>query len=294
MKPGKFHKTKKLRSKRKTASFNTFEEKEAFVKKITSNKAMQKSELQAPAMKKQKFPEKTKDSSLTHKIIKNKFSSDGKFKSIKKPTNECIPRIKGLTDYRLPLLKLGGAISITYLSLFSLEVIFSSKEYTLVKQSAPGFRPGWLQDEVIAAYLYNLRQKHLNMEFIYPSEALALNKFKKLRNLLAQVDSNNIEYICIPYNDSGMHWILAVLCVKAATVLILDPMVNEYQPFNKAHQGAVYVASEILNHRFQKQVEKVESIKHTLQKDTNSCGVYCCFYASQVLSSKCKVRRCSS
>ena len=87
-----------------------------------------------------------------------------------------------------------------------------------------------------------------------------------------------------------MHWILAVLCVKAATVLILDPMVNEYQPFNKAHQGAVYVASEILNHRFQKQVEKVESIKHTLQKDTNSCGVYWCFYASQVLSSKCKVR----
>ena len=126
MKPGKFHKTKKLRSKRKTASFNTFEEKEAFVKKITSNKAMQKSELQAPAMKKQKFPEN--DSSLTRKIIKNFFFSDGKFKSIKKPTNECIPRIKGLTDYRLPLLKLGGAISITYLSLFSLEVILSSKE----------------------------------------------------------------------------------------------------------------------------------------------------------------------
>ena len=270
LKPGKFHKTKTLRSKRKTASFNTFEEKEAFVKKITSNKAMQKPELQAPAMKKQKFPEN--DSSLARKIIKKNFSSDGKFKSIKKPTNECIPRIEGLTDYRLPLLKLGGAISITYLSLFSLEVIFSPKEYILVKQSAPGFRPGWLQDEVIAAYLYNLRQKHLNMEFIYPSEALALNKFKKLRNLLAQVDSNKIEYICIPYNDSGMHWILAVPCVKVTTILVLDPMVNEYQPFNKAHQGAVYVASEILNHRFQKQVEKVESIKHTLQKDTNSRG----------------------
>ena len=30
LKPEKFYKTKKLRSKRKTASFNTFEEKEAF------------------------------------------------------------------------------------------------------------------------------------------------------------------------------------------------------------------------------------------------------------------------
>ena len=36
MKPRKIHKTKKLQSKRKAASFNTFEEKEVFVK-ITSN-----------------------------------------------------------------------------------------------------------------------------------------------------------------------------------------------------------------------------------------------------------------
>ena len=83
----------------------------------------------------------------------------------------------------------------TYFSLFSLEIILSSKEYTLVKQSAPGFRPMWLQDEVIAAYMYSLRQKHLNMELINLSETLTSNKFKKLRNLLAQVDSNQIEYI---------------------------------------------------------------------------------------------------
>ena len=76
------------------------------------------------------------------------------------------PRIKKLLDYCLPLLKLGGTISMTYLLLFSLEVIFSSKDYILVKQSAPGFTTGWLQDEVIAAYLYNLRQKYFNMEFM--------------------------------------------------------------------------------------------------------------------------------
>ena len=139
MKPGKFHKTKKLRSKRKTASFNTFEEKEAFVKKLHQIRQCKSLSLQAPAMKKQKFPDN--DSSLTRKIIKIFFSSDGKFKSIKKPTNEYIPRINGLTDCRLSLLKL-GAISITYLSLFSLEVIFSSKEYTLVKQSAPDLDQG--------------------------------------------------------------------------------------------------------------------------------------------------------
>ena len=45
-----------------------------------------------------------------------------------------------------------------------------------------------------------------------------------------------------------MHWILAMLCVKTAAVLVLDPRVNEYQPFNKAQKGAMYAASEILNH----------------------------------------------
>ena len=34
LKSGKFHKAKNLRSKRKTALFNTFEEKEAFVKTL--------------------------------------------------------------------------------------------------------------------------------------------------------------------------------------------------------------------------------------------------------------------
>ena len=50
------------------------------------------------------------------------------------------------------------------------------------------------------------------------------------------------EYIYIPYIDSGMHWILAVLCVNTAAVLVLDPIVNKYQPINKARQRTVYAA----------------------------------------------------
>ena len=53
---------------------------------------MPKFESQAPAMKKQKSVEDI--SLLARKIIKKKFTSDGKLKSLKKPTNECIPRIK--------------------------------------------------------------------------------------------------------------------------------------------------------------------------------------------------------
>ena len=36
-----------------------------------------------------------------------------------------------------------------------------------------------------------------------------------------------------------------LFCVKTVTVLILDPMVNDYQPFNKAHQGAMYEPIEL-------------------------------------------------
>ena len=58
MKPRKFHKTKKLHSKRKEASSDAFEEMRHF----KTLHPMQELELQAPAMEKQEFPEN--DSSL--------------------------------------------------------------------------------------------------------------------------------------------------------------------------------------------------------------------------------------
>ena len=70
-----------------------------------------------------------------------------------------------------------GCIDITYLSILSLEVIFTSNEYEKIRKINKGFRPGWLQDEVIAAYFYGLRQRYKNLEFIDPSEALAAGMF---------------------------------------------------------------------------------------------------------------------
>ena len=80
--------------------------------------------------------------------------------------------------------------------------------------------------------------------------------------------------------------ILAVVDVRASAVIILDPISINYQPSNKSHKEAVFIASEILNKRFSKEVIKVKTIRHSLQHNTNSCGVYCCFYASQLLQGK--------
>ena len=84
--------------------------------------------------------------------------------------------LKDLKDYKVSLIKF-GSIDITYLSILSLEVIFTSNEYENVRKIDKGVRPGWLQDKVIAAYFYCLRQCHKNLEFTDASEALAAGMF---------------------------------------------------------------------------------------------------------------------
>ena len=101
--------------------------------------------------------------------------------------------------------------------------------------------------------------------------------FGSIRSLLSDMNSGDIDYVYLPYNNSGTHWILAVVDVRASAVIILDPISINYQPPNKSHKEAVFIASEILNKSFSKEVIEVKTIRHLLQQDTNSCGVYCCF-----------------
>ena len=110
--------------------------------------------------------------------------------------------------------------------------------------------------------------------------------FGSIRSLLSDMNSGDIDYVYLPYNNSGTHWILAVVDVRASAVIILDPISINYQPSNKSRKEAVFIASEILNKRFSKEVIEVKTIRHSLQQDTNSCGVYCCFYATQILQGK--------
>ena len=110
--------------------------------------------------------------------------------------------------------------------------------------------------------------------------------FGSIRSLLSDMNSGDIDYVYLPYNNSDTHWILAVVDVRASAVIILDPISLNYQPSNKSHEEAVFIASEILNKRFSKEVIEVKTIRHSLQQDTNSCGVYCCFSATQILQGK--------
>ena len=79
------------------------------------------------------------------------------------------------------------------------------------------------------------------MEFIDPSEDLAAGMFGSIRRLLSDMNLGDIDYVCLPYNT------VTVVDVRASAVIILDPISINYQPSNKSHKEAVFIASEILN-----------------------------------------------
>ena len=114
------------------------------------------------------------DKSTKKLVLKKRCVPETNF--ISKESEGYIPRIKDLKDYKVLLIKF-GYIDITYLSILSLEVIFTSNEYEKIIKIDKGFRPGWWQYEVMAAYFYCLGQRYKNLEFIDSSEALAAGMF---------------------------------------------------------------------------------------------------------------------
>ena len=110
---------------------------------------MKKPELQSSPCKKQKLSTVCfqSDKSTKKQVLKKHCVLE--MNLISKECEGYIPRIKDLKDYKIPLIKF-GCIDITYLSILSLEVIFTSNEYENIRKIDKGFRPGWLEDEVIA------------------------------------------------------------------------------------------------------------------------------------------------
>ena len=163
IKPGKFHRTKKAQNKRTVIplSITLFKIKEEFIKRITAKEPMKKPELQPSPCKKQKLSKVCfqSDKSTKKQILKKRCVLETNF--ISKESEGYISRIRDLKDYKVSLIKC-GCINITYLSILSLEVIFTSNEHENIRKINKGFKPGWLQGEVIAAYFYCLRQRYKN------------------------------------------------------------------------------------------------------------------------------------
>ena len=79
------------------------------------------------------------DKSTKKQVLKKRCVPETNF--ISKESEGYIPRVKELKNYKVSLIKF-GCIDITYLSILSLEVIFTSNEYKNIRKFDKGFRPG--------------------------------------------------------------------------------------------------------------------------------------------------------
>ena len=159
----------------------------------------------------------------------------------------------------------------------------SSDKTATLKKIDNSFKPGWLQDEVIGSYLFNLVRQHDQVKYRGSTEALALNHCRSVNLLWDGDDLTQTRYTFALYNPSGRHWILIVLDVKLNKISILDPLSKCYLKENKYHKLCARVGLELFHRKFNKtNIKIVTSTEHVLQQDSNNCGVFICYYAKRI------------
>ena len=115
-----------------------------------------------------------------------------------------------------------GCHSITYLDLISLEVSHNQSQLAKIKKDDVNFRFGWLHDEIINSYLFQIQLRHI----IYcgSTEALFIYNGKGSRKMWKGENLSEKQILFIPFNLSNRHWTLLFVNLKAKTLYILDPL----------------------------------------------------------------------
>lgn len=172
---------------------------------------------------------------------------------------------------------------LSYVSLLTLEVAIPNSVLKKIKEADINFRKAWLQDEVIAAYLQCLQCKYDGIKYCAPTEAMCLSLSRSVKLLWSNENLSDIKLVLIPFNPSGIHWVLIVLNIDSDEILILDPMAKGYIKDNNHHQLCVKVGMELFSRKFRKhKIQAISSRDHILQADSFNCGVFVCYYAKQL------------
>ena len=192
--------------------------------------------------------------------------------------------LKIITSLNVPLQKpilKNGFHSITYLNLFSLEVSQSQHQLSKIRSIDPKFHPGWLHDEVVNSFLFEIEKQFHKILYCGSTEALLIFNGKNFRKMWKGKSFTSKQYLFIPFNPTNSHWILLFVKIKSGTLYILDPLKGQ------ASSITISMARDIVNHTLQKKygatnICTVGKMKHYLQQDTVSCGVLTCYYAYQI------------
>ena len=95
-----------------------------------------------------------------------------------KPPNTCLSK----TALR------NGRYTVTFLDLMSLEVCHTYAQMKDIKSYDKLFESGWLHDEIISSFLFNVTKEHSEVLFCGSTEALLIHHEKSFRKMLKNED----------------------------------------------------------------------------------------------------------
>ena len=208
--PGKLYKTRKEVKKKKKV--NTTTEEKSNISADLLNKEVKLESKDLPVFD---IESKKRKSESNCKRSKKMFK-------IQKDTNDIVPDLK-VKSVTTPLIKY-GCHNLSYLSLKSLETHCSPSCISDIKKTDPYFQVGWLHDEIVDSYLFLLELKFSHVLYCGSVEARAIVAGKSMKSLWKNQQLFNKELVFVPYNPSGVHWLLIVLNLLQSTIMLLDPM----------------------------------------------------------------------
>ena len=118
-----------------------------------------------------------------------------------------------------PILK-NGFHSITYFDLVSPEVSHSPHQLLKMRLIDLKFHPGWLHDEVVNSFLFQIEKQSHKILYCGSTEALLISNGKNFQKMWKEKSCTSKQYLFIPFNPTNSHWILLFVKIKSATLYI--------------------------------------------------------------------------
>ena len=117
-----------------------------------------------------------------------------------------------------------GPHPVSLLQLKSLEPVLPETELMLLKACDKQFNIGWLYDEIINSYLWQICKENCTCLYVSSMNASVLEKGGSVKKMWENTNLQDKEFIFMPWNPSGSHWILLVVDLLRSTLLYLDTL----------------------------------------------------------------------
>jgi len=101
-----------------------------------------------------------------------------------------------------------GDFPLSLVYLYSLELNVHKSLLEKISQIAPSFSCGWLYDDIINSYLYQLSLQEDSILFCTTIEAQRIQNGRSIRKLWNDISLHTKSMVLIPMNPTGNHWVL--------------------------------------------------------------------------------------